>query len=245
MHLLFSVSLLQDVTVDSEGSEEDDSDAASPGKLKVKRGRALLRRSTDEENVPFMTHVVSPEIVKEFMHELKSKWAIFGTSEVGVAARGALALKHPVVLFANNAKQEEILREGLEAGIVKSCLTGGDFSSKTLTAAWQAAQGSSDSDSESGSDDKTSEQSDDKAEDNKENKDKKEKKEKDKKDKKGKDKKEKKDKKNKKEKAKKGKDKKEKAKKDKKGQHGEKAASSTGGADVLKALIAKGSGAQG
>ena len=112
----------------------------------MKRGRALRRRVTDEEKVPFMTHIVSPEVVKEFMHELKSKWAIFGTAEVGTAARGALALNHPVVMFANNPKHEELLREGLEAGIVESCLAGGDFSSKTLIGQWGFTSGSSDSD---------------------------------------------------------------------------------------------------
>ena len=77
----------------------------------MKRGRALLRKATDEEKVPFMTHVVSPEIVKEFMYELKSQWAIFGTSEVGVAPCGALALGHPVLMFTNNEKHAELVGE--------------------------------------------------------------------------------------------------------------------------------------
>ena len=111
--------------MDSEGSGEDDSESASQDEHKVKK-----RRGAEEKKVPFMTHVVSTDIVKEFMYEFKSHWAIFGTAEAGVAARGALALKHPVVMFANNQKHEELLREGLEAGIVESCLVGGDFSSR-------------------------------------------------------------------------------------------------------------------
>jgi hypothetical protein len=147
---------------------------------RLKRGRALRRRVTDEDKVPFMTHIVSPELVKEFMHELKGKWAIFGTPEVGLAARGALALNFPVLMIANNPKHEELLREGLESGIVESCLAGGDFSSKTLLAQWMTAYGSSDSDfSESDSSKQTSEQSSGKAKGGK--KEKKPKKEKDKK----------------------------------------------------------------
>lgn len=149
----------------SEKDEDNVPDTAgSPDENKVKRGRALRRRVTDEERVPFMTHIVSPEVVKEFMHELKSKWAIFGTAEVGMAARGALALNHPVVMFANNPKHEELLREGLKAGIVESCLAGGDFSSKTLIGQWGFTSESSDSDfPESDSGKQTSEQSSGKA----------------------------------------------------------------------------------
>ena len=145
-------------------SEKDEDNVPDTDENKVKRGRALRRRVTDEERVPFMTHIVSPEVVKEFMHELKSKWAIFGTAEVGMAACGALALNHPVVMFANNPKHEELLREGLKAGIVESCLTGGDFSSKTLIGQWGFTSESSDSDfPESDSGKQTSEQSSGKA----------------------------------------------------------------------------------
>ena len=167
----------------SEKDEDNVPDTAgSPDENRVKRGRALRRRAT-EEKVPFMTHIVSPEVVKEFMHELKSTWAIFGTAEVGMAACGALALNHPVVMFANNPKHEELLREGLEASIVKSCLAGGDFSSKTLIGQWGFTNGSSDSDfSESDSGKQTSsEQSSGKAKGGK--KEKSPKKEKDKKEK--------------------------------------------------------------
>ena len=240
---LFCVSLLQDDDMrdDAEGSQGD-SDAMSPSK-KVKRGRALQRRNTDEDKVPFMTHVVSPELVKEFMYELKSKWAIFGTSEVGVAARGALALKHPIIMFANNPKHEDVLREGLEAGIVESCLAGGDFSTKTLTAAWQAAQGEAGTDSETCSDGQTSDPSD--GADNSDEQAEKEKghsgkKEKDKKDKKD-SKKEKKGGKSKKEKKGKKVKKVKKPKLEKRG----KSDGAVGGTDVLKALIANGSGAKG
>lgn len=147
MHL-FSVFLLQDTAANSaQGDVANDSDDAAAHK--VKRGRALLRRVTDEEKVPFMTHIVSPEIVKEFMYELKSQWAIFGTSEVGVAPCGALALGHPVLMFTNNQKHAELLREGMDDHIIKSILTGGDFSSKTLVETWADAQGLSTSDSES------------------------------------------------------------------------------------------------
>ena len=87
-----------------------------------------------------MTHVVSGDIVKEFMWEFQANWAIFGTSEVGVAARGCLACQKPAVLFALNEDHEKILRKGLEQGIVESVLAGGDFSSKNLVAQWQALQ---------------------------------------------------------------------------------------------------------
>lgn len=231
--------------MEPKGSDESDhsQDEGSPAKPRVKRGRALLRRTTDEEQVPFVTHAVSPEIVKEFMYELKSQWAIFGTSEVGVAARGALALKRPVVLFAHNARHEEILRAGLEAGITESCLAGGDFSSKTLVAAWQAAVNS---DSESSSGGQTSEHASGSEVQGEGNE--KEAKGNSKKDKKaGKDKKDTKKDKQKKHKfgnKKTKKDKKDKDKKDKKKSDGEKQVSASGSADVLKTLIAKNSGTQ-
>ena len=149
---LFSVSLLQDTAANSaQGDAAGDIDDTAANK--VKRGRALLRKATDEEKVPFMTHIVSPEIVKEFMYELKSQWAIFGTSEVGVAPCGALALGHPVLMFTNNEKHAELVGEGMEDHVTRSMLAGGDFSSKTLVETWADAQGlsTSDSESESGS----------------------------------------------------------------------------------------------
>ena len=246
MHL-YSASLLQDTTVDSEGGEEDDSESASQDERKVKK-----MRGAEEKKVPFMTHVVSVDIVKELMYEFKSKWAIFGTAEAGVAARGALALKHPVVMFANNQKHEELLREGLEAGIVESCLVGGDFSSKALAEQWAAANKTSDSDSSSESDsgDQTSEQSADKAKgSNKKDKKsfKKEKNKKEKKDKNKKTKKEKNDKKAKKVKKDKKEDKKEdkKDKKDNKKEDKKEDKKGNKAEDVLAGLIAKGSGTQG
>ena len=144
------------MTVDSEEDGQGDSSESSSEEKPAKKRKC----GDDEKKVPFVTHATPPEIVKEFMFELKSKWAIFGTSEVGVAARGALALKAPVVMFANNVKHEEILREGMEAGIVETCLAGGDFSSKSIADEWAAANASSDSDSsESDSGDQTSNQS--------------------------------------------------------------------------------------
>ena len=119
------------------GSEE----VASPAKpKKPKRGRALTRKVTNEEEVPFMTHIVSGEVVKEFMWEFRANWAIFGTPEVGIGACGSLACQKPTVLFALNEDHEKILRKGLEQGIVESILAGGDFSSKNLVAQWQALQ---------------------------------------------------------------------------------------------------------
>jgi len=85
-----------------------------------------------------MTHVTSGEVVKEFLYELGATWAIFGTSEAGVGARGALALQKPVVLFVNNEAHERVLRDGLEAGIVESIVADGAFSSKNLAATWRA-----------------------------------------------------------------------------------------------------------
>ena len=246
LHASVFCSLLQDTTVDSEGSGEDDSESASQDERKVKK-----RRGAEEKKVPFMTHVVSVDIVKELMYEFKSKWAIFGTAEAGVAARGALALKHPVVMFANNQKHEELLREGLEAGIVESCLVGGDFSSKALAEQWAAANKTSDSDSSSESDsgDHTSEQSADKAKGSKKEKksSKKEKGKKEKKDKNKKTKKEKNDKKAKKVKKDKKEDKKEdkKDKKDNKKEDKKEDKKGNKAEDVLAGLIAKGSGTQG
>ena len=211
----------------------------------MKRGQALLRQATDEEQVPFVIHAMSPEIVKEFMYELNTQWAIFGTPEIGVAARGALALRHPVVMFAHNEEHEKILQTGLEAGIVDTCLAGGDFSTKTLLAAWHAAQPQSDSDSESSSGSETlSEASgshteeEDKKQKKAKNEDKKKHKKKNKKDKKhdsGK-------KKNKK------KVKQDKKKKDKKGNQNigkemeKKSGLSSSSAEVMKSLIANESG---
>ena len=154
------------MTVDSEEDGQDDSSESSS---EDQQQHAKRRKyNDDEKKVPFVTHATPPEIVKEFMHELKGSWAIFGTSEVGVAARGALALQAPVVMFANNPKHEEILREGMEAGIVESCLAGGDFSSKSITDEWAAANAASDSDSsESDSGDQSSDQSADNTKGNK------------------------------------------------------------------------------
>ena len=130
--------------------ENKDDDYASP--KRVKRNRALLRRPTDEHNVPFMTHVVPAQIVKEFLFELDSRVAIFGTSEVGVAALGALALKVPVVLFCNNSIHEKILKEALEDRIMQSCLAGDDFSPNVLVQPWKRLQSEEvDSDEESSS----------------------------------------------------------------------------------------------
>jgi len=119
------------------------------------RGRALLRKPTNEEEVALFTHVVPPELVKEFLYELGSQWAIFGTAAAGVAARGALALKKPTVLFALGEEHEKLLKRGVEAGIVGSVLNGGDFCSKTLMASWQEPQDDT-SDSESDSNTETS-----------------------------------------------------------------------------------------
>jgi hypothetical protein len=221
------------------GSDESEEATCKP---KVKRGRALTRQATDEQMVPFISHVVSGEVVKEFMYELKSNWSIFGTSEVGVGARGSLALKKPVVLFAHNEIHEKILREGLEAGIVATALRGGDFSSKTLVASWQALQAAS-TDSTSSSDGKTSDHnsgSDNDAEAvTKDKKDKKEKKEKNTK----KNKKEKKSKKDKK-KEKNSKKVKKEEKKDPKESDTSKPAPATKSSDVLQALIASETGTQ-
>ena len=234
------------MTVDSEEDGQGDSSESSSEEKPAKRRKC----GDDEKKVPFVTHATPPEIVKEFMFELKSKWAIFGTSEVGVAARGALALKAPVVMFANNVKHEEILREGMEAGIVETCLAGGDFSSKSIADEWAAANASSDSDSsESDSGDQTSNQSADNTKGSKKEK-KSSKKEKDNKEKKNsnkktkkKDKKGKKAKKDKKDKTGK-KDKKDNKKDNKKKTHAETIAALPD-EDVLKGLIAKGSGTQG
>ncbi len=226
----------------------DESEEATLSKPKVKRGRALTRQATDEQMVPFISHVVSGEVVKEFMYELKSNWSIFGTAEVGVGARGSLALKKPVVLFAHNEIHEKILREGLEEGIVATALRGGDFSSKTLVASWQALQAAS-TDSTSSSDGKTSDHnsgSDNDAEavtkDKKDKQDKKDKKEKKKK-KTKKNKKEKKSKKDKK-KEKNSKKVKKEEKKDPKESDASKPAPATKSSDVLQALIASETGTQ-
>ena len=230
-----------------EPAGSDESEEATLSKPKVKRGRALMRQATDEQMVPFISHVVSGELVKELMYELKSNWSIFGTSEVGVGARGSLALKKPVVLFAHNEIHEKILREGLEEGIVATALQGGDFSSKTLVASWQALQAAS-TDSTSSSDGKTSDHnsgSDNDAEavtkDKKDKKDKNEKTEKNTK-------KTKKEKKSKKDKKKKEKNikkviKKE-EKKDPKESDTSKPAPATKSSDVLQALIASETGTQ-
>ncbi len=224
----------------------DDSDAdheGSPAKAKVKRGRALLRQATDDEHVPFVTHATSAAVVKEFMYELKSQWAIFGTPEAGVAARGSLALKHPAVMFANNDVHEEVLRAGLEAGIVESCLAGGDFSSKTLVAAWQAAQDEMGSDSSSSSGGETSGQPSESHHTEEEEEGKKEPKKHDKKGKKDKKKSDKDDKKKIKKKDKKKEKKKDKKKKEKEHKQSGKAkpapapAPSASSGDVMKALI--------
>ena len=223
-----------------EPAGSDESEEATPDKPKVKRGRALTRQVTDEQMVQFMYHVVSGEVVKEFMYELKSNWAIFGTSEVGVGARGSLALKKPAVLFAHNEIHEKILREGLEAGIVATALRGGDFSSKTLVASWQALQ-AAETDSTSSSDGKTSDHNSGSNNDDAEvvKKDKKEKKEKNTK----KNKKEKKSKKDKKKEKKSKKDKKE-EKKDPKESDPSTPTKTTKSTDVLQGLIANGTGTQ-
>ena len=215
------------------GSEE----VAPPVKPnRPKRGRALTRKVTNEEEVPFMTHVVSGEIVKEFIYEFRANWAIFGTSEVGMAARGCLASQKPAVLFALNDDHEKILRKGLEQGIVESVLAGGDFSSKNLVAQWQALQEESESESSTNSGSQASEDcAPDQASENenKATKDEKENKEKKKSKQKKQNKKHKKKDKKKEEKNKNKKDKK--AKKD----------SGAGSKDVLQALIASGNGNQG
>ena len=226
-----------------EPAGSDESEEATPDKPKVKRGRALTRQATDEQMVPFMMHVVSGEVVKEFMYELKSNWSIFGTAEVGVGARGSLALKKPAVLFAHNEIHEKILREGLEAGIVATALRGGDFSSKTLVASWQALQ-AAETDSTSSSDSKTSDHNSGSNDDDaevvkKDKKDKKEKKEKNTK----KNKKEKKSKKDKKKEKKSKKDKKE-EKKDPKESEPSTPTKTTKSTDVLQGLIANGTGTQ-
>ena len=226
-----------------EPAGSDESEEATPDKPKVKRGRALTRQATDEQMVPFTPHVVSGEVVKEFMYELKSNWSIFGTSEVGVGARGSLAFKKPAVLFAHNEIHEKILREGLEAGIVATALRGGDFSSKTLVASWQALQ-AAETDSKSSSDGKTSDHNsgsnnDDAEVVKKDKKDKKEKKEKNTK----KNKKEKKSKKDKKKEKKSKKDKKE-EKKDPKESDPSTPTKTTKSTDVLQGLIANGTGTQ-
>lgn len=227
-----------------EPAGSDESEEATPEKPKVKRGRALTRQATDEKMVPFTSHVVSGEIVKEFMYELKSNWSIFGTSEVGVGARGSLALKKPAVMFAHNDIHETILRDGLEAGIVATALRGGDFSSKTLVQSWQALQ-AAETDSTSSSDDgKTSDHNSGSNDDDaevvkKDKKDKKEKKEKNTK----KNKKEKKSKKVKKKEKKSKKDTKE-EKKDPKESDPSTPTKTTKSTDVLQGLIANGTGTQ-
>ena len=226
-----------------EPAGSDESEEATPDKPKVKRGRALTRQATNEKTVPFTSHVVSGEIVKEFMYELKSNWSIFGTSEVGVGARGSLALKKPAVMFAHNDIHETILREGLEAGIVATALRGGDFSSKTLVESWQALQ-AAETDSTSSSDGKTSDHNSGSNDDDaevvkKDKKDKKEKKEKNTK----KNKKEKKSKKVKKKEKKSKKDKKE-EKKHPKESDPSTPTKTTKSTDVLQGLIANGTGTQ-
>ena len=226
-----------------EPAGSDESEEATPEKPKVKRGRALTRQATDEQTVPFTSHVVSGEIVKEFMYELKSNWSIFGTSEVGVGARGSLALKKPAVMFAHNDIHETILRDGLEAGIVATALRGGDFSSKTLVQSWQALQ-AAETDSTSSSDGKTSDHNSGSNDDDaevvkKDKKDKKEKKEKNTK----KNKKEKKSKKVKKKEKKSKKDTKE-EKKDPKESDPSTPTKTTKSTDVLQGLIANGTGTQ-
>ena len=138
---------------EEERKKEEEANTKNEDDLrKVKRNRALLRRPTDENNVPFMTHVVPAQIVKEFLFELDSRVAIFGTSEVGVAPLGALALKVPVVLFCNNSMHEKILEEALEKRIMQSCLAGDDFSPNVLVQPWKRLQSEEvDSDEESSS----------------------------------------------------------------------------------------------
>ena len=127
---------------EEEAKDEEDCEGVSPsGFTLLERGRASLQLPTDEDKVPLMTHVVPPELVKELLYELKTDWAICATSEVGVAARGALAIGVPVVLFTHNAKHQEILKEGLETGIMQSCcVDGGDFSNANLVHLAKAAE---------------------------------------------------------------------------------------------------------
>jgi hypothetical protein len=70
------------MTVDSEDGQDDSSESSSEDQQQHAKRR---KYNDDEKKVPFVTHATPPEIVKEFMHELKGSWAIFGTSEVGVA----------------------------------------------------------------------------------------------------------------------------------------------------------------
>ena len=201
--------------------------ASSPDK---KRKKALLRRATNEDEVPVFTHPCHPDIIKELLYEMCSDWFIMGSPEAGVGVLGALGLKKPCLVFLSNEAHEKVFRKLVHEAVVKSALGGGDFSNRALQENWARFSKAGTSTSES--DGTTSEEEGSGEEEEK----KKEKKKKEKKKKKAEE--------NKKKKTKKDKHKKKETKEDKekKGQKRKQEPKDPGSANVLKKLLAERAG---